>query len=90
MVIVSGSLEYMHIPVSSGYDTGTPPDIAITNGDPPEDDQWLTAEWVDGVARILIGPGGDAEVNTGTYQVYVRFTAGYERPILRSGPLLVT
>jgi hypothetical protein len=57
----------------------------------PEDDAWHEAAWVDGAARLLIGPDeGAVQLPTGRYRVWVRFTAGAERPVRNTGLLFIT
>ncbi|MFM9703607.1 hypothetical protein [Streptomyces galilaeus] len=76
MLIPASSTEYLHIPVTApaGVDlTGAPVRIAVVaHADNPSVEEWKTAEWVDGEARILIGPdGGAIELDTGNYRVWI-------------------
>lgn len=80
MLIPATSTAYIHVPVSGpdGVDvTDTPPRIAIlasslrTN---PADEDWHDGEWVDGDARLLVGPdGGALTLPRGDYRVWVSF-----------------
>lgn len=92
MVIPHTSRDFVHVPVSAGYDAGTAPEIAfVTHDDAPADNEWNAAVWVDDNARILIGPGGSVtDLTEGEYHVFVRFTAGAERPVRESGILILT
>jgi hypothetical protein len=93
-----GSTEYLHIAATaSDALTGDPvtltdpPRLAfLTDGsaDPAAGD-WVTAEWADGNARLLIGPGGHV-LPVGWYRVWITFTAGAETPVQPSGWLHIT
>jgi hypothetical protein len=88
----STSREYLHIPVTGTPALDTPPYMAFTTTpNPPTEDAWLPAAWHEGTARILIGPdGGATQLAPGTYRVWVRFTAGPERPARKAGLLIIT
>lgn len=86
------SVEYLKVPVT------TPPDVTITNQTVelavlpdtarPVEEDWNTGEWVDNVARILIGPGA-LPLEAGTYKVWVRVTDMPEIPVLTAGTITV-
>ncbi|MGW6531455.1 hypothetical protein [Streptomyces venezuelae] len=95
MLIPASSTEYLHIPVTApaGVDlTGRPVDIAVVaHSDSPESGEWQAAEWADGDARLLIGPGATLTLARGQYQVWVRVDPDGPEHITRpSGLLLVT
>lgn len=75
MQIPASSTEYLHVPVDApaGVDlTGAPVRIAaVAHRDNPAVSEWKTAEWVDGDARLLIGPGTDLVLARGDYRVWV-------------------
>jgi hypothetical protein len=76
VLIPASSTEYLHIPVTApaGVDlTGAPVKIAVVaHADNPSDTEWQTAEWVDGEARLLIGPdGGAITLTRGIYRVWI-------------------
>jgi hypothetical protein len=76
VLIPASSTEYLHVPVTApaGTDlTGAPVKIAVVaHADNPGETEWKTAEWVDGVARLLIGPdGGALELAAGSYRVWI-------------------
>ena len=76
MLIPASSTEYLHIPITApaGTDLTTAPMriAVVAHADNPADAEWHTAEWVDGNARLLIGPdGGALELTSGTYRVWV-------------------
>lgn len=92
MEIAATSTEYVHIPVAAtvngvSVDLGTPPKVAfLTGAANPADADWLSGEWSDGTARILIGPeGGATELDPGTYWTWVTWSAGDEVPVYRAG-----
>lgn len=76
MLIPASSTEYLHVPVTApaGIDlTGAPVKIAVVaHADNPADEEWQTAEWADGEARLLIGPdGGTLTLTRGIYRVWI-------------------
>lgn len=87
--IPAASLEYLHVAVTADVALAAlPVEIALTtsSGAPAEDD-WHAAEWADGVARILVGPG-EVELEPRTlYTAWVRVTSSPERPVLEAGPV---
>lgn len=92
IVMARTTREYVHIPIPGTPDLTTPPEMAFlpTQG-PPEDEDWHQAEWHEGSARILIGPGGDVtDLDEGQYRMWIRFTAGPERPEINAGLLHLT
>jgi hypothetical protein len=95
VVIPASSTEYLHIPVTApaGTDlTGAPVKIAIVaHRNNPSGVEWKTAEWVDGEARLLIGPdGGALTLVHGIYQVWVSVDPpGAENVVRQSGMLNV-
>lgn len=92
LVMASTTREYIHIPVSGSPDLDTPPELAFaTTPDEPADDAWHEAEWAEGSARLLIGPtGGAVQLANGQYRIWLRFTAGAERPVRNAGLLYIT
>lgn len=96
MLIPASSTEYLHIPVTApaGVDlTGAPMRIAVVaHADNPADIEWKTAEWVDGNARLLIGPdGGALELTRGTYRVWIAVDPpGAENITRQAGVLRIT
>jgi hypothetical protein len=92
LVMAHTSLEFIHIPVTGSPDLETPPDLAfLTTAGTPDDEDWHTAEWHEGTARIRIGPGGDVtDLEPGRYRIHIRFTAGPERPVINVGQLHLT
>lgn len=92
LVMASTTREYVHIPVPGSDALTTPPEIAFTlTADEPEEDARHEGAWVEGSARLLIGPdGGDVQLPDGRYHIWVRFTAGAERPVRKAGQLFIT
>lgn len=90
--IPSSSREYLHIAVSGDYSMSMPVELAIVPyGVEPDDDDWTTAAWVDGAARLLIGPGSTfGELDEGDYGAWVRVTTSEERPVIYSGIVKIT
>jgi hypothetical protein len=94
--IAETSQEYIRVAASatagidgSPIDVATAPKLAFLIGsDNPDDDEWHTAEWDDGFARIMLGPD-EVPLAVGTYWVWISFTAGAERPVERAGQLRV-
>lgn len=94
MVIPASSTEYLHVPVTApaGSDlTGMPVQIAVVaHRSNPSDAEWRTADWDDGAARILIGPGTDTALAAGDYKVWVRVDPpGGEDVVRKAGVLSV-
>ncbi|MET7429622.1 hypothetical protein ABZT16_11570 [Streptomyces flaveolus] len=95
-MIPASSTEYLHVPVTAppGVDlAGSPVRIAVVaHGDNPGDDEWHTAEWVDGAARLLIGPdGGALTLTRGNYRVWITFDPpGVEHIVRLSGVLVIS
>jgi hypothetical protein len=93
VVIPASSTEYLHIPVTApaGTDlTGTPVKIAVVaHRDNPASPEWKTAEWIDGAARLLIGPdGGVLTLAHGVYHVWIHIDPpGAETVVRRAGIL---
>jgi hypothetical protein len=92
LLIASTSTEYLHVPVTApaGVDlTGAPVRIAVVaHRNNPDDTEWHTADWNSGTARILIGPGGDLELDAGDYNVWINIDpAGSEDVVRRAGTL---
>lgn len=93
MLIPASSTEYLHIPVTApaGVDlTGTPVKIAVVaHAANPSGAEWKTAEWVDGAARLLIGPdGGVLALTRGTYRVWIAIDPPGAENITRQSGLL--
>jgi len=71
----------------------SPPQLALlpasAEGNPAEED-WRDGEWSGPTARLMIGPGSGIETLTpGSYAVWLRFTAGAEIPVRRTGYIRV-
>ncbi|MEU0181789.1 hypothetical protein ABZ312_11460 [Streptomyces sp. NPDC006207] len=83
----------MPITAPAGVDlTGAPVRIAIVaHAENPSESEWQTAEWVDDVARLLIGPdGGAIALTRGDYRVWVAVDpAGPENIVRQSGALSI-
>ena len=96
MLIPASSTEYLHVPVTAhtGADrAGSPERVAVVaHGDHPNEAEWQPAEWVDGAARLLIGPDGGAFALTrGTYRVWIAVDPpGPENVVRLSGTLNIT
>lgn len=94
MRLSTAATEYLHVTVTVD---GQPPDPSTTvefaflaASDPTEDTVWSAGEWVEGVARILIGPANSGHLlAAGSYRVFVRVTDSPEIPVLRAGYLTV-
>lgn len=98
MEIAATSTEYLHADVKAWIggtviSIATPPKFALlpaSNGANPGATDWLTGEWLDAWARILLGPnGGTITLDPGTYSVWINFAAGLETPVIRAGTLTV-
>jgi hypothetical protein len=94
MDIAATSTEYVHVGVSAtvqGTDVtlASPPKLAFlpaSSTDNPQTEEWLTGEWHDHTARLLVGPnGGAVTFDPGRYKVWLSFTAGLETPVYRTG-----
>lgn len=96
MVIPASSTEYVHVPVTAPAGTdlsGSPVKIAVVaHGDNPADTEWHTAEWADGVARLLVGPdGGAVTLTRGNYRVWTTFDPpGAENLVRLAGSLTIS
>jgi hypothetical protein len=95
VLIPASSTEYLHVPVTApaGVDlTAAPVRIAVVaHRDNPADDEWNTASWEAGSARILIGPGTDVLLTAGDYKVWINLDPpGSENIVRRAGILSVT
>jgi hypothetical protein len=91
LTIPSVSREYIRVPVT-GATASMPVEIAIVGSvvEEPAETDWHPATWDGTDARILIGPGTLLTLTDGWYRVWVRVTAGAERPVLRSGLIQIT
>jgi hypothetical protein len=92
LVLPRTTREYVHVPVPGNPDLTTAPSLAfLTTTGPPGDDDWLQATWHEGTARLLIGPdGGAVQLSPGRYRIWIRLTAGAERPERNAGLLIIT
>lgn len=94
MDIAATSTEYAHVAVTvtiagAPISLATPPKLAIlpaSSTDNPQAEDWLTGEWHENTARILIGPaGGVLTLDPGRYKLWLSFAAGLETPVSRTG-----
>lgn len=95
MLIPATSTEYLHVPVTapSGTDlTGMPVRIAVVaHRADPADSEWHAADWADGAARLLVGPGSDTVLVAGDYRVWINIDPpGAESVVRKAGVLSVT
>lgn len=96
VLIPASSTEYLHVPVTAptGVDLpASPVKIAVVaHGDNPTSTEWQTAEWVDGEARLLIGPdGGAISLTRGTYRVWITIDPpGAENLVRLTGSLTIS
>lgn len=95
MVIPASSTEYLHVPATlpAGVDTGgTPVRIAVVaHRNDPADDEWHAADWMNGAARILVGPDSSLELASGDYRVWINLDPpGAENVVRKAGMLTVT
>jgi hypothetical protein len=96
MRILESSRPYMYIsldgPDTAGDLTQYPVQVALIpdNGSEPGDGDWHDADWIDGQAALLLGPGSPAGAWTsGDYYAFARITAGLEELVLPSGRVRV-
>jgi hypothetical protein len=98
VVIPASSTEYLSVPVTAqpaGVDlTGTPPRFAFLpetrRGNPTAAD-WLTGEWDDDTARILVGPDATATLTRGTWHVWIEIDPPNDELVIRrAGELRIT
>ncbi len=95
-VIPASSTEYLHVPVTvtpAGVSlTGVPVQVAVVaHRANPADDEWQTASWNDGAARLLIGPGTSTVLTAGDYRVWIHIDPpGAEAIVRHAGILSVT
>jgi hypothetical protein len=93
MRISSQATEYLRAAVT--VDGAVPPLIdpvhfAFLTGWPTDSTTWHAGAWVDGKARILVGPGvGGLIIPVGTYRVFLRVTDNPEIPIDQIGQLTI-
>lgn len=99
MVIPASSLEYVNVTISVSPAgvvlTGTAPKFAFlpdTNRGNPVTADWLTGEWDDDTARILVGPtSGETSLTRGDWHVWVRIDPPNDELVVRkAGTLTVT
>lgn len=85
MRIPATSVEYVKVPVTADVDlSGLPVEMAvITGGEDPAEDDWQTAAWDNGYARLLVGP----LIADTSYVVWVRVTSTPEIPVMQAGSL---
>lgn len=96
MQIPATSREFVSIPLdgpaSAGDLTTLPPQVAIVpdKGEEPIETDWNAAAWIGGEVAILVGPGpGGLVFAEGDYMIFVRLTAGAERPVMKAGRLRI-
>lgn len=90
------SIEYLHVPVTASVllDAQTV-ELTVLTGAPDETTSWIAATWTGDAAttrtaRLLIGPGTQVPLATGTWQVWVRVTDTPEVPVRSAGTLKIT
>lgn len=96
--LYAASTEYVHVPVTASVtlDTQTV-EFAFLTGPTPTPDAdtaWLPATWAGDAgmtrdARVLVGPGGDTQLEPDTYAVFVRVHDTPETPVRKSGEVTV-
>lgn len=90
--ISSQSTEYILVAVTASVVvTGDPVALAFTApGTDPASGDWLTGNWVNGKARVLVGPAGGAKTLTaGSWDLWVRVTDNPEIPVRRVDQITV-
>lgn len=88
--IPSGSVEYLHVPITGATDS-MPVEIAVIGRDAePVDADWKTAIWDGSDAKILIGPGTSLALADAIYSVWAQVTAPPEKVVLKAGLLRIT
>jgi hypothetical protein len=96
--IAASSTEYVHVNVQAAIGgaaitLAAPPKLAILpvgSATNPAAEDWITGEWSESWARILVGPnGGAVTLSPGRYTVWVSFAAGTETPVYRAGKITV-
>ncbi|WP_309049102.1 hypothetical protein [Streptomyces sp.] len=95
MLIPASSTEYLHVPVAgpSGVDLAAAPVriAVVAHRSDPIESEWQPAEWADGKARTLIGPGTAIVLARGDYHVWISVDVpGPENITRRAGHLGVT
>lgn len=90
--IPSISVEYVKAPVTGTYTELMMVQMAVMPSSiDPTDDDWLTAQWDDGYAKVKVGAGSDVGVlDRGLYGVWVKIAATDETPVLYSGSVRIT
>lgn len=91
MRIEADSIENVYVDVSLTQGVLDPDTVEMAF---PEIDEepadWFPADYADGTASLLVGPGTDVEFAPGTtYGVWVRVTQPPETPVKRAGRLIV-
>ncbi|CRK59092.1 hypothetical protein [Alloactinosynnema sp. L-07] len=94
MRISSQATEYLRALVTVDGATPPPSDLVhfafLAAGWPVPSTTWHVGAWVDGKARILVGPGaGGLVVPLGSYRVFLRVTDNPEIPIDQVGQLTI-
>lgn len=92
MDLAATSTEFVHADVAATADgdpvtLSDPPMVAFISGSAnPTPADWHAAEWDGGTARIMVGPeGGELTLATGSYWMWIKWTAGQETPVHRAG-----
>lgn len=91
--IAASSKEFIHIPVATtteGVDLeALDVEVAlVATGSDPADEDYVTATWDDGKARVLIGRGTDIPLEPRRkYKAWVRITSDPEIPVVYSGEI---
>lgn len=95
LTLSSLTREYIKTTVTANVNpTASPPQFAFkASGVEPEEADWVNGEWESNaapyVARLLVGPGGTAELPDGKYKAWVRLTANPELPVLQFDTLTI-
>ena len=86
------SIEYVSVPFTTNVDPltigGAELGFVSGTGD-TEPEEWHTALVEDGAAKVLVGPGQDVVLTTGTWSVWAKVTDLPEIPVEKTGLLSV-
>ncbi|WP_157431155.1 hypothetical protein [Actinomadura macra] len=88
------SREYVEVPFADHggtVDAGSVELALVLPGAIPAEADWHPAAWDGAVARLLIGAGGTLTTTPGTvYVLWLRFTAGLQRPVRATGYVVIS